>query len=523
MRPQPKPDSSFASNRLTRTNRPKRHLLSTFNRPQSEIDTETKTEPKRETSGPVLNAVILSDDDDDELLSSHHSSEFEDGLESDNLPGRDANEPATDAEPLSSTDDDMSDSDSGPSKSIERIQSRSLGEKLAGGDTHISSPSPWSGGVTRTLSSFIDDDDGDEIFPSWSSSQSVKRLKKNTYRSSTSLSRVPSYSARSTLTPEKRSQKTKSGPPKSKRNPSDSESEAETSFKVPMDIDAPTSKTTLPAKITQNASAGFKVPRTFPHGSTSSSSLGTLSSKELQAAVDADNSPLSPLSSLPSSPSVEPGEPRKALCPMCKLEVDPELLMRFEAQPRRRVRDQQQFCASHQQDTAEKEWEAQGYPDIDWDTFDERVQKYFPILEKHLVPDCSSYYRNILDTSLKSGKAQNFRLTLAGDGLEMISCGYYGTKGAGKMLQAVTDRFSLRLRRLATSDHIVKTAGVVGYAQSVLVPELAVCLVKEDMGVSEETARQILRESISLGEKLHPAVDDVVPIPDNVDETLPEE
>lgn len=118
---------------------------------------------------------------------------------------------------------------------------------------------------------------------------------------------------------------------------------------------------------------------------------------------------------------------------MCKKEVDPELLMRFEAQPKQRIREQQQFCASHQQNTAEQEWEAQGYPEIDWDTFDERVRKHFPDLESLLVPDCSSYYRNILDTTLKNGQAKNFRLTLSGDGLETISCGYYGTKGAQKM------------------------------------------------------------------------------------------
>lgn len=76
----------------------------------------------------------------------------------------------------------------------------------------------------------------------------------------------------------------------------------------------------------------------------------------------------------------------------------------------------------------------------------------------------------------------------------------------------------MKLRRLATSDRIVKQAGVVGYAQSVLVPELAVRLVKEDMGVSDDTARQILRESISLGEKLNPALDDEVPIPEDLAE-----
>ena len=84
----------------------------------------------------------------------------------------------------------------------------------------------------------------------------------------------------------------------------------------------------------------------------------------------------------------------------------------------------------------------------------------------------------------------------------------------GPRLQAITTRYGRKLRRLAASDHIVKAAGVVPYAQAVLVPELAVRLVKEDMGVPDETARQILRETMDLGEKLNFALNDKVPVPE---------
>lgn len=94
--------------------------------------------------------------------------------------------------------------------------------------------------------------------------------------------------------------------------------------------------------------------------------------------------------------------------------------------------------------------------------------------------------------------------------------------GAFYRLQAIVDRFSLRMRRLAATDEIVKKAGVAGYAQSVLVPELAVRLVKEDMGVDDEGARQILRDSIDLGQRLHPAMDDVVPVPEEAENSAPE-
>lgn len=77
----------------------------------------------------------------------------------------------------------------------------------------------------------------------------------------------------------------------------------------------------------------------------------------------------------------------------------------------------------------------------------------------------------------------------------------------------MTMKFSRKLRRLAAMDQIVKMAGVAGYAQCVLVPELAMRLVKEDMGVDDEMARTIMRESIELGEKLNPAQNDVVAVP----------
>lgn len=84
----------------------------------------------------------------------------------------------------------------------------------------------------------------------------------------------------------------------------------------------------------------------------------------------------------------------------------------------------------------------------------------------------------------------------------------------GCRLQALTQHFSRKIHRLASCDQIANKAGVVGYAQFVLVPELTMRLVKEDMDVCDETARQIMRESIDIGEKVNPAPNDVVPMPE---------
>ncbi|RDW93532.1 RTC4 family protein [Aspergillus mulundensis] len=242
--------------------------------------------------------------------------------------------------------------------------------------------------------------------------------------------------------------------------------------------------------------------------------------------ADSEDETMSPLSSAPSFDSADfplkeeeiserKFNPADYLCPMCRAPVDPGALLMFRAQPRQRIRDQRKFCESHKLSTAEQDWKNAGYPTIDWDKFDNRIESHFTEIEKLLVPETPSYYRNYLQSMLKDGKARNFVLTLEGDALEVLSCGYYGTRGAEKMLHRLTTRYSRKLRRLATEDHIVKKAGVVGYTQAVLVPELALRLIKEDMGVDDASARKIMRDSIDIGEKMNPAPNDFVPVGEN--------
>ena len=65
------------------------------------------------------------------------------------------------------------------------------------------------------------------------------------------------------------------------------------------------------------------------------------------------------------------------------------------------------------------------------------------------------------------------------------------------------DAFAGLLRRQAAGDKLIGAAGVSGYVQAVLVPELAVRLVMEDLGIEEEErARKVLGESWEVGELL---------------------
>ncbi|EPS27874.1 hypothetical protein PDE_02818 [Penicillium oxalicum 114-2] len=494
------------------------HLLSTFNKPK-----EKENGPKPDTSDSAVQALSLSSDaeelsdlDSADMLS---ESEFEllDARKStsktqdstplgpnssigDHARFKVTREPAIDDEPLS-TEEEISDRDLDFQIPKKRPALETYEEKKRSGRGR----------------DVANESDGESLVfhSSWrsQSSQRSKRVKRNMYGSNPKI-RVPKYVARPSASPGMGSSQSESSDYKDSRKENIDKTGSSTT-----DGGMSTTRKLKPSspKLAQSSS-GSKISTTPPIDSNPSSSFAISSFKEpLSLDLDEDDdSGLSSLSSPPSSLASEPDEPRPALCPMCKKEVDPQQLELFLAQPKQRVREQERFCASHQQGSVEKEWEAQGLPSINWDTFDRRIQTHFASLERLLIPDCTSYYRNILEETLKTGKAQNFRLTLAGDGIETISCGYYGTKGSGKMLQALTDRFAVKLRRLATSDRIVKQAGVVGYTQSVLVPELAVRLVKEDMRVSDDAARQILRESIGLGEKMNPATDDDIPIPDDL-------
>lgn len=57
---------------------------------------------------------------------------------------------------------------------------------------------------------------------------------------------------------------------------------------------------------------------------------------------------------------------------------------------------------------------------------------------------------------------------------------------------------------------MVKVIGVSGFAQAVLVPELTVLLIKEDMGIDDDAARQILRESMEIGDWVNSEENDVI-------------
>ncbi|KAM7205779.1 RTC4-like domain containing protein [Naviculisporaceae sp. PSN 640] len=197
----------------------------------------------------------------------------------------------------------------------------------------------------------------------------------------------------------------------------------------------------------------------------------------------------------------------KTVCTMCDEEVDEKVRRKFDEKnpgSRFNFRREQKFCLFHKKQSAKETWKLKGYPEIDWKRLDKRIAKQHNFLQA-ILEGGDSYYGDVLKQSVKSG--QN-RTLLKSD--QNMTPGYYGIRGLRVMTENLTYKFSRLLRERAVQDRLISSRGYMGYLQSVLVPELAVQLIKDDMSVSEEKAREIMAESSAVGELINEELKDVV-------------
>ncbi|EZF76069.1 hypothetical protein H105_02510 [Trichophyton soudanense CBS 452.61] len=237
---------------------------------------------------------------------------------------------------------------------------------------------------------------------------------------------------------------------------------------------------------------------------------------------------VSPLSSVSSSFSVHiPPELQEEIdrrsapvtvCPVCEIPVDMELFKSFKSMEK--MGQQSRFCLLHRRKSAEQQWKERRYPTIEWDSLQTRIEGHFAELERILLPDSCSVYRELLKSSaLEHNKQGNFRLSITNSELEKMTTGYYGARGAKNMMEVIISRFAPRVRELALSDPLVQAVGVSGYVQAVLVPELTTILVKEDMDVDDEEARRIMQDSMEIGDLLNQQLDDTVELRNEILDT----
>lgn len=123
-----------------------------------------------------------------------------------------------------------------------------------------------------------------------------------------------------------------------------------------------------------------------------------------------------------------------AKCPICKKAVERGFLEEFENAARLNIRQQLRFCKAHRARTAASEWEAKGYPKIDWQHFDKRLARFHGDLDEILRGKKPSFYRNAFEDHLKSGQNRTLHQTMmSGSSMEGLVPGYYGSRGAKLM------------------------------------------------------------------------------------------
>lgn len=190
--------------------------------------------------------------------------------------------------------------------------------------------------------------------------------------------------------------------------------------------------------------------------------------------------------------------PDKASCPMCDEPVDKKWLSEFSENQRMTIARQAKFCHMHKKRSAKDTWAAKKYPEINWETLESRIAAQHDFLES-LINGEASHYGDVHRESINTGKNRTLLKTE-----DYPTPGYYGLRGMSVMTETIVEMFSALLRERAPRYKLISARGHTGFVQSVLVPELAVRLIREDMSLGdEEAARAVMEESRAIGEILH--------------------
>ena len=186
--------------------------------------------------------------------------------------------------------------------------------------------------------------------------------------------------------------------------------------------------------------------------------------------------------------------PDQAPCPMCDEPVDKQWLSEYSKGQRMSISRQAKFCHQHKKRSARELWKTRGFPEVAWEQLESRIGEHRAYLET-LINGAESYFGERLREKIKTGKNRTLFTT---DDYPVP--GYYGLRGMSVMTESIVDSLSSLLRERAPRDKLISARGHTGYVQSVLVPELAVRLIKEDMGIADDDkARAVMRESRAIG------------------------
>ena len=118
-------------------------------------------------------------------------------------------------------------------------------------------------------------------------------------------------------------------------------------------------------------------------------------------------------------------------CPMCQVPIPPGMsLLRTEEKDKMTMRAQAAFCRQHRRFSAEKTWKERGYPEIDWESLDNRLRGYHSQIGSLLSGKSQSQSRIALEEGLGSGRHRTLRQVLGSRTEQVLVPGYYGARGA---------------------------------------------------------------------------------------------
>lgn len=124
-------------------------------------------------------------------------------------------------------------------------------------------------------------------------------------------------------------------------------------------------------------------------------------------------------------------EDSSSRCPLCKEKVEGSFLEEWAGGRRLTIRQQADFCKAYKKHTAQNEWRKQGFPEIQWQSLDERLNQYHNAIDDVLQGRKISFYRNAFEDLVKVRKDRTLRKSLMdGDEFEESIPGYYGSRGA---------------------------------------------------------------------------------------------
>ncbi|KAI8076585.1 RTC4-like domain-containing protein, partial [Gilbertella persicaria] len=160
------------------------------------------------------------------------------------------------------------------------------------------------------------------------------------------------------------------------------------------------------------------------------------------------------------------------------------------------------FCRTHKIELIFKPMaKERGYPgSIDFDQLKERLVLFKHDLESIIDRQTPSSFLELAQNEFKNKGIQARNAIEVMKRFEQTLPGYYGHKGSNAMMDTLSDLF---LKTGYLDDKKSEPLKPIEFVQQVLVPECGIRLIQQDLRVSFEEAKKVMRESEEYGSTVY--------------------